>query len=118
MGPKITIDSATMMNKALEVIEARWLFDVRPDQIEVVIHPQSIVHSAVTYADGSLLAQMGRPDMRTPLAFCLAYPDRAPNGGTPLKPTDLAGLSFEAPDETAFPTLGYAREAFESGGRP
>ena len=78
MGAKITIDSATMMNKALEMIEARWLFDLRPHQIEVVIHPQSIVHSAVTYADGSILAQLGSPDMRTPLAYALAYPDRAP----------------------------------------
>lgn len=114
MGPKITIDSATLMNKALEVIEARWLFDLKPEQVEVVIHPQSIVHSAVTYADGSILAQLGSPDMRTPLAYTMAYPKRAANGGTPLRLTDLRGLTFEQPDEIAFPTLGYARHALES----
>ena len=114
MGPKITIDSATLMNKALEMIEARWLFNLRPDQIEVVIHPQSIVHSAVTYADGSVLAQMGKPDMRTPLAYCLAYPDRAAAGGMPLSLTDLANLTFEQPDEIAFPSLGYARAVLRS----
>ena len=111
MGPKITIDSATLMNKALEMIEARWLFDLRPDQLEVVIHPQSIVHSCVTYRDGSTLAQLGCPDMRTPLAYCLAYPERAPLGGQRLNLTDLKGLTFEQADEDAFPTLNLARTA-------
>lgn len=111
MGAKITIDSATLMNKALEMIEARWLFDTPAEQIEVVIHPQSIVHSCVTYADGSILAQLGSPDMRTPLTYCMAYPDRAPEGGTPLRLTDLSALTFETPDETAFPALGLARAA-------
>ncbi len=111
MGAKITIDSATLMNKALEMIEARWLFDVSVEQIEVVIHPQSIVHSCVTYADGSILAQLGSPDMRTPLAYCMAYPERAPEGGTPLRLTDLSALTFEVPDEAAFPALGLARAA-------
>ena len=111
MGAKITIDSATLMNKALEMIEAHWLFGLPSEQIEVVIHPQSIVHSCVTYADGSVLAQLASPDMRTPLAYCLAYPDRAPEGGTPLRLMELGALTFEAPDEAAFPALSLARAA-------
>ena len=117
MGAKITIDSATLMNKALEMIEARWLFDVHGDQLQVVIHPQSVVHSCVTYQDGSTLAQLGNPDMRTPIAYCLAYPDRAHRGGTPLNLTTLSGLSFETPDEEAFPTLALARAAMLDDGQ-
>ena len=116
MGPKVTLDSATLVNKALEMIEARWLFDLSPDQLEVVVHPQSIVHSCVTYNDGSTLAQLGQPDMRTPFAYCLAYPDRAPLGGARLCLTDLSALTFEAPDEAAFPTLSLARMAMAAQG--
>ena len=116
MGPKVTLDSATLVNKALEMIEARWLFDLSPEQLEVVVHPQSIVHSCVTYNDGSTLAQLGQPDMRTPIAYCLAYPDRAPLGGARLCLTDLSALTFEAPDEAAFPTLSLARAAMAAQG--
>ncbi len=111
MGAKITIDSATLMNKALEMIEAHWLFNLTSDQLEVVIHPQSIVHSCVTYADGTTLAQMGHPDMRTPIAYCLAYPDRARIGSPPISLTQVACLTFESPDEAVFPTLALARAA-------
>ncbi len=111
MGAKVTIDSATLMNKALEMIEARWLFDLAPDQLEVVIHPQSIVHSCVSYADGTTLAQLGQPDMRTPIAYCLAYPDRARVGGPALSLTQVAQMTFEPPDEAVFPTLALARAA-------
>ncbi|MEO0683115.1 MAG: 1-deoxy-D-xylulose-5-phosphate reductoisomerase [Pseudomonadota bacterium] len=116
MGAKISIDSATMFNKALEMIEARHLFDVRPDQIEVVVHPQSIVHSMVGYADGSVLAQMGAPDMRHAIGFSWHWPERA---ALPVDRLDFARLSrieFEAPDETRFPALRLAREAMEAGG--
>ncbi len=110
MGPKISVDSATMMNKALEVIEARWLFNVRPDQIEVVVHPQSVVHSMVEYADGSVLAQLGNPDMRTPIAHALAYPERIEAGVPSLNLTRIGQLSFESPDPIRFRALRLAYE--------
>ncbi len=116
MGPKITIDSATLMNKGLEVIEARWLFDVEPERVDVVIHPQSIVHSLVEYHDGSMLAQLGMPDMRGPIAYALSYPERLP---LPIPSLDLArakSLTFERPDRKQFPCLGYAYEALREGG--
>jgi len=111
MGPKITIDSATLMNKGLEVIEARWLFDVPPAQVDVVVHPQSIVHSLVEFVDGSVLAQLGLPDMRVPIAVALAHPERLP---LELPRVDLAAigqLSFEVPDRKRFPCLDLAYEA-------
>jgi 1-deoxy-D-xylulose-5-phosphate reductoisomerase len=117
MGAKITIDSATLTNKGLEVIEAHWLYDVEYDAIEVVIHPQSVVHSAVRFVDGSLKAQLGTPDMRLPIQYALTYPDRRPS---PAAPPDLiaAGrLDFRAPDETRFPALRIAREAGRKGPR-
>src|SRR3954447_18869935 len=117
MGAKITIDSATLANKGLEVIEAHWLYDVGYDAIEVVIHPQSVVHSAVRFVDGSLKAQLGTPDMRLPIQYALNYPDRRPS---PAPPPDLiaAGrLDFRAPDETRFPALRIAREAGRRGRR-
>jgi 1-deoxy-D-xylulose-5-phosphate reductoisomerase len=117
MGPKITIDSATLMNKGLEVIEARWLFDVEADRIDVVIHPQSIVHSMVEYIDGSVLAQMAVPDMTIPIAYALAYPERLPLDY--LRPLDLpaAGtLTFVAPDRQRFPCLDLAYRALRAGG--
>lgn len=115
MGPKITIDSATMMNKGLEVIEARWLFDLPASQIDILVHPQSIVHSLVEFMDTSVLAQMGLPDMKLPIAYALCYPDRKPNSLTPL---DLAGLSltFEKPDICVFPAIRLAYEAISAGG--
>lgn len=116
MGRKISVDSATMMNKGLEVIEARWLFGVEPERIEVVIHPQSVVHSMVEYLDGSVLAQMGNPDMRTPIAHAMAYPDRIEAGVRPLDLTSMAALSFEAPDFQRFPCLGLAYQALRAGG--
>jgi 1-deoxy-D-xylulose-5-phosphate reductoisomerase len=116
MGGKITIDSATLMNKALEMIEAQWLFDLKPEQIEVVVHPQSIIHSMVRLTDGSVLAQMGWPDMRLPIQYALMYPDRPASHLPRWNPTDSPELTFYAPDETAFPALGYARRAMQSGG--
>ncbi|MGO8669938.1 MAG: 1-deoxy-D-xylulose-5-phosphate reductoisomerase [Capsulimonadaceae bacterium] len=117
MGRKITIDSATMMNKGLETIEARWLFDLPVDRIGVVVHPQSVVHSLVEFADGSILAQMGLPDMRLPIQYALAYPDRIDSGLPHLDITALAGpLSFHAPDEVRFPSLALARRAARAGG--
>ena len=116
MGPKITIDSATLMNKGLEVIEARWLFDLTMEQIEVVVHPQSIVHSMVAYRDGSVLAQMGVPDMRGAIAYALSHPRRLPLG-MPLPDLSAMGrLTFEAPDTDRFPCLALAFEACRSGG--
>jgi 1-deoxy-D-xylulose-5-phosphate reductoisomerase len=115
MGAKITIDSATMMNKGLELIEAHYLFPVGTDRIEVVVHPQSIIHSFVEYTDSSILAQMGMPDMRTPIACALAWPERM---NTPVPRLDLAAigkLTFEAPDERRFPALRLAREALQTG---
>jgi 1-deoxy-D-xylulose-5-phosphate reductoisomerase len=114
MGRKISVDSATLMNKGLEVIEARWLFGVDPDRIEVVIHPQSVIHSMVSYVDGSVLAQMGNPDMRTPIAHALAYPQRMDAGVAPLDLTRIAELRFEAPDFTRFPCLALANQAMRA----
>ncbi|NUP99845.1 MAG: 1-deoxy-D-xylulose-5-phosphate reductoisomerase, partial [Armatimonadetes bacterium] len=116
MGRKITIDSATMMNKGLEVIEARWLFGLAPEKIDVVIHPQSIVHSLVEFIDGSVLAQMDYPDMRTPIQFALTYPERLPSPRRRLDLTQVAQLTFEAPDFAAFPCLRLAYEAARAGG--
>jgi 1-deoxy-D-xylulose-5-phosphate reductoisomerase len=116
MGPKISVDSATLMNKGLEYIEACWLFDVAPQRIEVVIHPQSVVHSMVEYLDGSVLAQMGTPDMRTPIACALSWPERIESGASRLDFATLSSLDFQAPDNDAFPCLGLARQAMEEGG--
>ncbi len=116
MGRKISVDSATMMNKGLEVIEARWLFDVEPARIEVVVHPQSIVHSLVEYLDGSVLAQLSNPDMRVPIAHALAHPERIDSGARPLDLALLKNLSFEAPDEQRFPCLPLAYAALRAGG--
>lgn len=116
MGRKISVDSATMMNKGLEFIEACWLFDARPEQIEVVIHPQSIIHSMVDYEDGSVLAQMGNPDMRTPIANALAWPGRMPSGVAPLSLTEIARLDFYAPDMMRYRCLKLAQDAVHSGG--
>jgi len=115
MGQKITIDSATMMNKGLEVIEARWLFDVPPEQIAVNIHPQSIIHSMVEYADGCVMAQLGVPDMKAPIAYALTYPERIPTGVKPLDLTELSGLTFLAPDYRRFPSLKLAYDALAAG---
>lgn len=116
MGPKISIDSATLMNKGLEVIEARWLFAVEPDQIEVVVHPQSIVHSLVEFCDGSLVAQLGVPDMRIPIAYALSYPERLDLGLARLNLVECGGLAFEPPDDKRFPALRLACEALAAGG--
>lgn len=116
MGRKISVDSATMMNKGLELIEAAWLFDFAPSQLEVVVHPQSIVHSLVEYADGSMLAQLGNPDMRTPIAHALAWPERCESGVSMLDLARLGRLDFEAPDLVRFPCLRLALEAISSGG--
>jgi 1-deoxy-D-xylulose-5-phosphate reductoisomerase len=116
MGRKISVDSATMMNKGLEVIEARWLFDARPDQIEVVIHPESVVHSLVEYIDGSVIAQLGNPDMRTPIAFALGFPDRIAAGVDFLDLARVGALHFERPDTNRFPCLRLAYEALAAGG--
>jgi len=116
MGRKISVDSATLVNKGLEVIEARWLFNARPDQIEVIIHPQSIVHSMVAYRDGSVLAQMGMPDMRTPIAFALAWPERIEAGVKRLNLADIHQLEFYCPDLESFPGLGLAFQVLEAGG--
>ncbi len=116
MGPKISVDSATLMNKGLEFIEACWLFDVPPERIEVVVHPESVVHSMVAYRDGSVLAQMGTPDMRTPIACGLSWPERVESGAQRLDFSRLAGLHFELPDTDRFPCLGLARAAMETGG--
>ena len=115
MGRKISVDSATLMNKGLEVIEARWLFDARPDQIEVLVHPQSIVHSMVAYRDGSVLAQLGTPDMRTPIAHALAWPQRIDAGVERLNLAQVENLSFREPDFGRFPCLGLAFEAMRVG---
>jgi 1-deoxy-D-xylulose-5-phosphate reductoisomerase len=115
MGRKITIDSATLMNKGLEVIEARWLFDVTLDQIEVIIHPQSIVHSMVAYQDGSVMAQLGVPDMKVAIAYALSYPQRLPLRQQLPAFAEAAALTFQAPDDNAFPCLGLAFAACEKG---
>lgn len=116
MGQKISVDSASMMNKGLELIEACWLFDAEPQQVEVVIHPQSVVHSLVDYVDGSVLAQLGNPDMRTPIAHALAWPERIDSGVSALDLLLTARLDFQAPDPQRFPCLGLARQAAEAGG--
>ncbi len=116
MGPKISIDSATMMNKGLEVIEACQLFSVDVDDVQVVVHPESIIHSMVSYADGSVIAQMGRPDMRTPIAHALAWPERIDSGVEALDLFKVSGLHFEEPDTTRFPLLRLAFEAQRAGG--
>jgi 1-deoxy-D-xylulose-5-phosphate reductoisomerase len=116
MGLKISIDSASMFNKALEMIEARHLFRVRPDQIEVIVHPQSVIHSMVGYKDGSVLAQMGCPDMRTAIGYALSYPSRPALDVQRLDFTKLSRIDFEAPDEVRFPALRLARRAMEAGG--
>ena len=116
MGRKISVDSATMMNKGLEVIEARCLFDLPAERIEVLIHPQSIVHSLVEYADGSMLAQLSNPDMRVPIAHALAYPERVESGASVLDLAQLKNLSFEKVDERRFPCLGLAYAALRAGG--
>jgi 1-deoxy-D-xylulose-5-phosphate reductoisomerase len=115
MGRKISVDSASMMNKGLELIEACWLFDAKPSQVEVVIHPQSVIHSLVDYIDGSVLAQLGNPDMRTPIANALAWPERIDSGVPPLDLFAVARLDFQAPDEDRFPCLRLARQAAEAG---
>lgn len=116
MGQKITIDSATMMNKGLEIIEAKWLFGVDIDRINVVVHPESIIHSMVEYADGAIIAQMGHPDMREPIQFALAYPSRLPLDNKKINFAELGGLSFYAPDEDRFPALRLTRQAVRAGG--
>ncbi|MBV8658609.1 MAG: 1-deoxy-D-xylulose-5-phosphate reductoisomerase [Burkholderiales bacterium] len=116
MGRKISVDSASLMNKGLEVIEARWLFDLPPERIDVVVHPQSVIHSMVEYVDGSVLAQLGNPDMRTPIAYGLAWPERIEAGVKPLDLFQIARLDFEAPDLVRFPCLGLAFEALRLGG--
>lgn len=116
MGKKITIDSATMMNKALEIIEARWLFDLAPEQIDVVIHPQSIVHSLVEFVDGSVLAQLSPPDMKLPIHYALAWPARQPSPARKLDLTESLRLDFEPPDEDRFPALKLGREVAAAGG--
>ncbi|SNR85172.1 1-deoxy-D-xylulose 5-phosphate reductoisomerase [Methylobacillus rhizosphaerae] len=116
MGPKITIDSATLMNKGLEVIEAHWLFNAPAEKIEVVVHPQSVIHSMVEYVDGSVLAQMGNPDMRTPIAYGLGYPERLDAGVSALDLFQVGRLDFEAPDTARFPCLRLAFDALAQGG--
>ena len=116
MGAKITIDSASMFNKALEIIEARWLFDMAPEKIEVVVHPQSIVHSAVEFADGAVIAQLGVPDMRVPIQYAMSYPERLPTGSKPLDLFALGQLTFERGDEVRFPALRIVKECLNAGG--
>ncbi len=116
MGKKVSTDSATMMNKGLELIEACWLFDARPDQVDIVIHPQSIVHSMVDYVDGSVLAQLGNPDMRTPIAHALAWPERMISGADTLSLSAIARLDFYEPDMRRYPCLKLAMEAAKTGG--
>ena len=116
MGPKITIDSSTLVNKGLEVIEARWLFDVDPSQIQVLVHPQSVIHSMVEYEDGAIIAQLGVPDMRLPIQYALYYPERRPMGGEKMDFYALGQMTFERPDMKNFPALGLAYEAIRRGG--
>ncbi|MBQ7486420.1 MAG: 1-deoxy-D-xylulose-5-phosphate reductoisomerase [Clostridia bacterium] len=116
MGRKITIDSATMINKALEVIEARWLFDMPPEKIDVLVHPQSVIHSMVEYADGAVMAQLGTPDMRIPILYAMAYPERLTTGGVRLDFAKLADLTFETPDFDKFPGLRLGYDALKTGG--
>lgn len=116
MGKKISIDSATMMNKALEVIEARWLFDMPPERIEVLIHPESVVHSMAEFEDGAVLAQLGAPDMRLPILYAMGFPERLYAGGERIDFAKLGRLTFEAPDKARFPALSLAYEALRAGG--
>jgi 1-deoxy-D-xylulose-5-phosphate reductoisomerase len=116
MGAKITIDSATLMNKGLEIIEARWLFDVAPDQVQVLVHPQSIVHSMVEYVDGSVIAQLGVADMAVPILYALSYPERRPSPAARLDLARVGQLTFYEPDTDKFPCLGLARRALAQGG--
>ena len=116
MGAKITVDSASMFNKGLEIMEARWLFDIPEDRIEVVVHPESIVHSAVVFRDGAVLAQLGLPDMRVPIGYAMAYPERLETGVEPPDLFALGSLTFEKPDEQKFPALRLARESLRAGG--
>ncbi len=116
MGAKITIDSATMMNKGFEMIEARWLFDVRPEDINIVVHPQSIIHSMVEFEDGAVLAQLGHPDMREPIQFALGFPQRLPLNNRKLDFSELGGITFEKPSLGKFPCLGLAFDAISRGG--
>ncbi len=116
MGPKITVDSATMMNKALEVIEARWLFDLRPEQIDVILHPESMIHSFVEFQDGSILAQLSPPDMRLPIQYALTYPERLPGPTRRLRWSELRELHFEQPDHETFPALQLGYEVARRGG--
>ena len=116
MGPKITVDSATMMNKALEIIEARWLFDLPPSQIDVVVHPQSIVHALVEFVDGSVLAQLSPPDMKLPIQYALTWPERCDSPARKLDLTEALRLEFEPPDEDRFPALALGREVAAAGG--
>jgi 1-deoxy-D-xylulose-5-phosphate reductoisomerase len=116
MGRKITIDSATLMNKGLEVIEARWLFGLESTQVDVIVHPQSIIHSLVEFVDGSILAQLGVTDMRLPILYALRYPERRPSHLPRLKLEDVATLTFEPVNREKFPCLGHAYRALEAGG--
>lgn len=116
MGPKITIDSATMMNKALEIVEARWLFDMTPDRIEVVIHPESIIHSLVEFCDGSLVAQLGTPDMRTPIQYALTYPKRLPCPSERFDLSKIRQLNLHPPDVERFQALRLGHEVAQRGG--
>ena len=116
MGAKITIDSASMFNKALEIIEAKWLFNARPEQIQVVVHPQSIVHSAVEFRDGAVIAQLGVPDMRLPILYAMTYPERLETGSKPLNLFEIGQLTFEKPDLDKFPAVRMAYEALKTGG--
>ncbi len=116
MGPKVTVDSASLMNKALEMIEARWLFDVEGPRIEVLVHPQSIVHSLVRFRDGALMAQMSQPDMRFPIQYALTWPEHTASNLPALDLAEIGELTFEHPDESRFPSLGFARAALEAGG--
>jgi 1-deoxy-D-xylulose-5-phosphate reductoisomerase len=116
MGRKISVDSASMMNKGLEVIEAHWLFNAPAERIEVVIHPQSVIHSMVEYVDGSVLAQLGNPDMRTPIAYALGFPERIESGARALNFFELGALNFERPDLARFPCLALAYQALRAGG--
>ena len=115
MGPKISVDSASMMNKGLEYIEAKWLFNTRREQLKVLIHPQSVIHSMVQYKDGSLLAQMGNPDMATPISYTLSYPDRVPAGVPPLDFAQISQLTFLEPDYQRYPCLKLAIDACYEG---
>lgn len=116
MGAKVTIDSSTLMNKGFEVAEARWLFDMPEDKIDVVVHPESIIHSMVEYEDRAVMAQLGTPDMKIPISYALGYPQRIPNTMDPLDLTKVGRLTFEAPDMETFRCLALARQALRAGG--